>query len=336
MYVRYHTNGGSPEITKQSQPDFDEYALSIPRKSGLFAFFYHQFHVQKLLKKFFEMYPDVSLVHVQVGWKAAWDLMLFLKRKRIPWVVTEHNTDWLPQDRQYPRWKRTLTSWTMRRATAVTAVSDNLAEVVSLAIARSVEVIPNPVALEFTTADIITPENAGPVFLHISNFNLRQKQTGKLIQVFSEYAKENPRAILQLNVPESAFLLYNAANPQYCWENIEWLPPVAEKKLLLQRMQNADFVLSYSRFETFGLVIAEALCLGIPVIYTPCKGADIHINERMGIACDADREESLLNAMRASSGFSADREYIGSRARAVFQSDAVLDAYEALYRKIIK
>ena len=31
-------------------------------------------------------------------------------------------------------------------------------------------------------------------------------------------------------------------------------------------------MLSYSRFETFGLTLAEAACLGVPCIYTPCGG----------------------------------------------------------------
>jgi glycosyltransferase involved in cell wall biosynthesis len=336
VYVRYHANGGNPEIVKHSQSGFDEYALSIPRRHGLFAFFYHQFQVKKLLNQFFEICPDVSLVHVQVGWKAAWDTAVFLKRKGLPWVVTEHNTDWLPQDRQYPHWKRVLTAWAMRRANALTAVSDNLADVLTSAKAQSVTVIPNPVVREFSNANIIIPQNAGLVFLHVSNFNLRQKQTDTIIRVFSRYVQENPNAKLQLNVPEIAFLKFKEANPQYCWENMEWLPPVTDKKVLMQRMQNADFLLSYSRFETFGLAIAEALCLGVPVIYTPCKGADIHIDERMGIACDAHNEETLLNAMRASAHFSADRNYIAGKARAVFHSDAVMDAYEALYQKLLR
>lgn len=281
------------------------------------------------------MCADIDLIHVQVGWKAAWDAALFLRKKNIPLVVTEHNTDWLPQDRQYPGWKRQLTAWAMRRAPAITAVSANLADNIAAATGKPVEVIPNPVANAFTSAEVVLPKIEGPVFLHVSNFNLRQKQTDTIIRTFSQYAQVNPNARLQLNVPIDAFHAFKSANPQYSWDKIELLAPNDDKALLLKRMQNADFLLSYSRFETFGLVIAEALCLGVPVIYTPCKGADLYVDEKMGIACDADNEQSLLEAMRKSVEFSADRSYIAARAREKFQAEIVLDAYVALYQKLI-
>jgi glycosyltransferase involved in cell wall biosynthesis len=334
-YVRYHSKGGKPEIIRHTQPGFEEFEISIPRKSGIFAPFYHQYQVKKLLNQCLEMSVDVDLIHVQVGWKAAWDAVLFLKRKNLPMVVTEHNTDWLPQDRQYPGWKRQFTAWAMRRASAITAVSANLADHISAATGKPVQVIPNPVAQEFTDAKIADARPGGSVFLHVSNFNFRQKQTHKIIRVFSQYAQENPHARLQLNVPEGAFHAFKSANPQYSWDKIELLLPNDDKSILLKRMQNADFLLSYSRFETFGLVIAEALCLGVPAIFTPCKGADLYIDEKMGIVCDADNDASLLEAMRKTEGFSTDRSYIAAKARQQFNTKAVLDAYEALYQQLI-
>lgn len=334
-YIRYHSKGGKPEIIRHTQPGFEEFEISIPRKSGIFAPFYHQFQVKKLLNQCLEMCDDVNLIHVQVGWKAAWDATLFLRKKNIPLVVTEHNTDWLPQDRKYPGWKRQLTAWAMRKASVITAVSANLADTISAATGKPVQVIPNPVAQEFTNAKIANARPGGPVFLHVSNFNLRQKQTDTIIRTFSQYAQENPNARLQLNVPKDAFNFFKSANPHYSWDKIELLVPNDDKTILLKRMQYADFLLSYSRFETFGLVIAEALCLGVPVVYTPCKGADLYIDEKMGIACVADNEQSLLEAMRKSVDFSADRSYIAAKAREQFNAQAVLDAYEALYQKMI-
>ncbi|MFN5217872.1 MAG: glycosyltransferase family 4 protein [Sphingomonadales bacterium] len=335
-YVRYKADGGKPEIKRHAQPGFDEYEISIPRKSGLFSMFYHQYHVRSLLNQCLKMCTDLDLIHVQVGWKAAWDVAFTVRKKNIPFVVTEHNTDWLPQDRQYPAWKRKLTAWALRRASAITAVSANLAENVAAATRKPVQVIPNPVAQEFTNAKIADAKPGGSVFLHVSNFNFRQKQTHKIIRVFSQYAQENPHARLQLNVPEDAFHAYKSANPHYSWDKIALLVPNDDKTILLKRMQNADFLLSYSRFETFGLVIAEALCLGVPTIYTPCQGADLYIDEKMGISCDADNDASLLEAMRKTEGFSTDRSYIAAKARQQFNAEAVSDAYEALYQKLIK
>lgn len=335
VFVRYHSKGGKPEIIRHKQAGFEEFEIRIPRKRGLFAPFCHQYHLKNLLNECLEICDDVNLIHVQVGWKAAWDAAVLLRKKDIPVVVTEHNTDWLPQDRQYPVWKRHLTSWAMRRASAVTAVSANLAENIETFTGKPVEVIPNPVANAITSAQIVSPAIEGPVFLHVSNGNLSQKQTDKIIRVFSQYVQENPHARLQLNVPEEAFNVFKSENPHCSWDKIDLLAPNDDKSVLLKRMQNADFLLSYSRFETFGLVIAEALCLGVPAIYTPCKGADLIIDEKMGIMCDADNEQSLLEAMRKTEGFSADRSYIAAKAREQFNAKSVLDAYKALYQKLI-
>lgn len=334
--VHYHNNGDKPKINHHKQQGFDEYEISIPRKTGLFAAVYHLLQVKRLLNQCLNICADVDVIHVQVGWKAAWDAVFLLKKGNIPLVVTEHNTDWLPQDRQYPGWKRKLTAWAMRKACAITAVSANLAENITAATGKPVEVIPNPVAEIFTSAEIHTPQQQGLVFLHVSNFNIRQKQTDKIIQVFSQYAKENPNARLQLNVPKEAFNTFKSANPQYFWDKIELLAPDEDKYVLLNRMQNAYFLLSYSRFESFGLVIAEALCLGVPAIYTSCKGADLVIDDKMGICCDAENESSLLQAMRTSESFPADRNYIAAKPRNQFHAEAVLDAYGALYQKLMK
>lgn len=335
-YVRYHSQGGEPEIIEHKQHSFIEYEISIPRKTGLFSFWYHQYQLRKLLNDCLKKSSDVDVIHVQVGWKAAWDAVWLMNKGEIPLVVTEHNTDWLPDDRKYPFWKRLLTAWAMQRASAVTAVSANLAEAVSKATGRKIAVIPNPVDSAVTSAAIVNHKHEGLVFLHVSNFNLRQKQTDKIIRVFSQYVQENPNARLQLNVPEDAYTQFKTTHPDYAWENIECLPPVADKTVLLKRMQNADFLLSNSLYETFGLVIAEALCLGVPVIFTPCKGADIHIDDRMGIRCNAHSEVTLLAAFRKSGEFAADRNYIASSARKQFNGEAVLHAYELLYDNLIE
>ena len=62
-------------------------------------------------------------------------------------------------------------------------------------------------------------------------------------------------------------------------------------------MMNSDcFVLS-SNFETFGVVLIEALACGLPLIATKCGGPEDIINKQNGILMDVENQLQLEDAM---------------------------------------
>jgi glycosyltransferase involved in cell wall biosynthesis len=64
-----------------------------------------------------------------------------------------------------------------------------------------------------------------------------------------------------------------------------------------EEMTNADcFVLS-SKYETFGVVLIEALACGTPVIATRCGGPEDIVNDSNGILVDVDNIEQMQDAM---------------------------------------
>lgn len=63
-------------------------------------------------------------------------------------------------------------------------------------------------------------------------------------------------------------------------------------------IQNADMLLLSSGFEGFGLVVCEAMCLGIPVVSTKTAGPlEIIDNDKYGLLCNHD-DESIYNAVK--------------------------------------
>lgn len=325
---------------EQAEPGiwpFTEIKVLLPRHSGLSGFFRNQWNYYVALFRLIRQFKDPEhchVVHAQVAWKCGFDAWLLKKRFGIHYVLTEHNTGWLPADGSLKGWKRRLSVWTLRGAGCVVAVSGGLARALKQAVKRDVDVVPNVIHPVFSSAEV-QPAPADPTFLHISNFREHHKQTGRIISAFNLLLADVPHAKLLLNVPEQPFLDFRKMHPDYRWDRIILLPPVDDRSELAARMAAATCVVSFSRFETFGLTLAEALCTGVPVIYTPCGGADELFTPDVGVACDPDSDDELLEAMRKMAGQDAfNRTGIAQKARSLFGAAAVTQAYGRMYREL--
>ena len=71
--------------------------------------------------------------------------------------------------------------------------------------------------------------------------------------------------------------------------------PHAEAMALLA---GADLLVHASSFETFGIVLAEAMALGIPVVATRCGGPEDFVTDRSGLLVPVDDVDALRAAIR--------------------------------------
>ena len=63
-------------------------------------------------------------------------------------------------------------------------------------------------------------------------------------------------------------------------------------------IKNADMMLLSSAFEGFGLVVCEAMCLGVPVVSTKTAGpTEIIDNNKFGLLCGHD-DEAIYQAVK--------------------------------------
>lgn len=91
------------------------------------------------------------------------------------------------------------------------------------------------------------------------------------------------RALAEMNGKGAALRVVGEGQPAYVEylrsmaellgvsDRVEWAGPVAREKLS-EEYRNADFLLVPSRYETFGVVIVEALAAGLPVIASNVGG----------------------------------------------------------------
>jgi glycosyltransferase involved in cell wall biosynthesis len=157
-----------------------------------------------------------------------------------------------------------------------------------------------------------------------------RKRVGLLAQAFAHVRRERPDARLVLNRPRDP-----AAAPD--GEGIE-LADLDDRAALADAYRSAWVSALPSLGEAFGLVLAEALACGTPVVASRLGGMPevIGDDQRVGRLFDGDDPGPLARALLEALELAADPATTAAcRARAeLFSTDRTTDAYVSLYREL--
>jgi glycosyltransferase involved in cell wall biosynthesis len=114
------------------------------------------------------------------------------------------------------------------------------------------------------------------------------------------------------------------------------LPP-RPMRALMPLYREADVFLLPSRRETFGLVYAEAISQGLPVLYGRGQGFDGQFEDgRVGYAVDPDDPVAIADKVLSILGDYARFSASALAGSARFDWDLVAGAYQALYGEVVK
>lgn len=233
---------------------------------------YSQFRYKRLLKRHIRQYIEKvgkpSLIHVHVGMKAGVIMQWIKRRYSIPYVVTEHWTGFLPEaDKRFDHLNYYLQSnWQKlwKNAAGISVVSEYLKKYIEKLFKKTTKltVIPNVVDTSiFYPGDGLL--HTRPHFIHISGLNF-QKNPEAILEAFHLLLKKNIDFHLDIFGPadESIFSIARRLDLQ---NHVSFHPEVAQA-VLAGYVRRADALVLYSRYETFGCVVIEALASGVPVI----------------------------------------------------------------------
>ena len=205
-------------------------------------------------------------------------LALWLKRRyKIPYVIVEHWSGYLPENGQFmrmPVFKRRLYAFVAEQAAALLTVSDRHAQAMQDCGIKNAhwERICNVVDEFFFQKNRKNQRNSDnpKTLLYIGCFDERAKnvkglllaakmlavkrQDWRLVLVGAGADYEEVRAFADsLDIPEGL---------------LEWtgeLPP----REVAERLHQADALVLSSRYETYSVVLAEAVAAGVPILSTP-------------------------------------------------------------------
>lgn len=274
--------------------------------------------------------PDV--LHVQSALHTGALGVELADRYGLPLVVTEHSS--LLLRRVVPARQRALLAAVYRRAAVAVAVSAALRDTLAADFPRADgwECLPNLVDARFFSAPLARETTSGEfVFLALGSLDWV-----KGFDVLLDAMARLPPAI-RLRIggdgPWRARLQAQADALQL-GGRVVFTGPLSRAQVVAEMSAAQAFVLS-SRAETFGIVLAEALACGLPVVATRCGGPLDIVTGDDGLLVPPEDAGALAAAMQAvaAGGRVFDRPALRARCRARYAPDTLVARLRALHAR---
>ncbi len=216
----------------------------------------------------------------------------------IPFCITEHSSAFargLVSDKEMKIAKDVVT-----KSSKNFAVSNEFSKLLTKMLPTSSpwEVMENLVNQKFLEKPITKKTTSKFTFTNVAGANENKCQSN-IVDAFSRKFQQhrNVRLIIAGDGPELPRLKQKAI-ALGIESQVSFPGKISRDQVLQQMSESNAFVLS-SRYETFGVVVIEALALGLPVVATRCGGPETILREQDGILVPVDDVENLALAMES-------------------------------------
>ncbi len=259
------------------------------------------------------------------------------KKFDIPVVLTEHSTGFARG--VYLPWQLKLAEKAIAGSRSRISVSPSLGELLGDQFASNKILwkwIPNVVADRFKTPDNFASEDRPVRFLNLALMTTKKGQFD-LVKAFHSVIESGLTAELWLagDGPIRAELEKQASSLDIA-EKVRFLGLIAPEKVP-QLLAEVDVMVVSSHYETFGVVAAEALMAGVPVIATRCGGPECIVQEGDGLSLIPQTAFSVGQAMQqlGEDLSSYNRKGIADRAKDRFSGPVVAARLTEEYEHVI-
>lgn len=217
--------------------------------------------------------PDVVQLNViqKQGLLALW----LKKRYGIPYVIVEHWSGYLPENGMFKRLsaiKKRIYRRIAAQAEQVLCVSQRLQQAMQDCGIRAQQwgLIDNVVDEFFYEPRVKSQESRVKTLLHVSCFDERAKNVKGLLRaakMLSEKRQDWKLVLVGTGVDYTDVRAY-ADTLDIPEGLLEWTGELTPSEVA-ERMHEADALVLSSRYETYGVVLAEAAAAGLPILSTP-------------------------------------------------------------------
>jgi len=243
--------------------------------------------------------PDIVHAHIltRMGW-IGWRVS---RKLNAPLVISEHWSRYFPANGTYKGiFRKWLTSFIVRKASAVVAVSGPLKEAMLRCGLKNpvFRVIPNVVDTSVFRPRETDKSRGIKTLVHISCFEDKSKNISGFLRSIKALSglRKDFRCLMVGDGPDRDDLEAYAASLGIL-DSFVTFTGLKTGEELVNILQDADFSVLSSRYETFGTVVIESLACGVPVVSTRVGVALEVIGETNGLLVPPDDEKALTEAL---------------------------------------
>jgi glycosyltransferase involved in cell wall biosynthesis len=280
------------------------------------------------------LYGKPDLIHAHNLDSAGMLAHAIWKRRGVPFVVTEHSTyfglNLIPRF-LHPRLRRAA-----HASSGIAAVSPALAEKLRTELSlESIQILPNVLDADLVTRQLASgrPANRAFTFLSIGNL-IAVKDHASLLRAFKTAFPENGG--VELRIAGDGPLrdeLQVLAKELDIESRVQFLGTLSREDVI-EELDRCDAFVLPSTYETFGVVVIEALARGKPVVATICGGPEAFVTKEDGILVPASNVSELASAMIRLKANRREYDDLSIKERAIsrFGPDAFVDSLKKFYR----
>jgi L-malate glycosyltransferase len=216
------------------------------------------------------------------------------KRYNIPLVITEHGSGLLPGNSTIQQ-KQNIFNEAYKNCDKLIAVGTNLSNHIKALGVENIIVIPNIIPSSFFNSKQLN-KNKKKQFISVGSL-LPSKRFDLTISAFACLCEQiDDISLVIIGAGPLKKKLQKMVHDKKIEDKVLFYGFIPNAKLPEIYKESICFVLP-AEYETFGVVYAEALACGIPVIATKCGGPEDIVNSNNGILIPKNDEDALVKAM---------------------------------------
>lgn len=272
----------------------------------------------------------IDLIHSHLAYPAGFLGTWISRKKHIPHIFTEHTSI-----RKYYRSPihKLCVRYALVNSPGIICVSNPLKKELIAEHPRQIEVVPN--VIDTSEFEIAERKPDGKIKVgFLASLNTQNKGLDLLLRAVASINHEK----LTLHIGGKGALLqdYKRMSEQLGISSICKFHGEIMNEEKKEFYSGLDFFVLSSRYETFGIVLIEAMAAGLPVIATKCGGPEDIVVPRVGILVEKDNVPELASAISEMSANLTmyNRVLICTFAEQNFGKTAFLKRLSVIYSKL--
>ena len=294
LFMRLVGNNGL-HIENTNDATIHRYCISskkIPTFLKPFAYLLRFIRGYQLGKKF----TDTYIIHAHGTILSGTLSYLLAKKLKVPFIITEHQGPFSMTSDNF--WKLRWTRFIMQRANAVLTVSHHLKEEILAAGIHPKKIIVTQNPVDTDLFQLKTNADVTKNILFVGRLDAF-KGALRCLKAFHKIAAQNPfHTFTIVGDGEEMPLIKNYIENNKALQSKIELRGSMSKAAIAKEMQAAVFFVFPSRHESFGLVVAEAMSCGLPVIVGNQTAPKEYVTKNCGLLIPPDDIDAMATAMQ--------------------------------------